>query len=63
MSCEYFDSIGVIPWFVFMKVMRQGLSSRNTFTYDTFVVPWLKILEKNISPPLGKNLLLTAYKV
>ena len=63
MSCEYFDSIGIVPWFVFMKVMRQGLSSRNTFTYDTFVVPWLKILEKKISPPLGKNLLLTAYKV
>lgn len=63
MSCEYFDSIGIVPWFVFMKVMRQGLSSRNTFTYDTFVVPWLKILEKKISPPLGKNLLLIAYKV
>ena len=63
MSCEYFDSIGIVPWFVFMKVMRQGLSSRNTFTYDTFVVPWLKILEKKISPPLGKNMLLTAYKV
>jgi len=62
-SCEYFDSIGIIPWFVFMKVMRRGLSSRNTFTYDTFVVPWLKIVEKIISPPLGKNLLLTACKV
>jgi len=62
-SCEYFDSIGIIPWFVFMKVMRRGLSVRNTFTYDSFVVPWLKILEKIISPPLGKNLLLTACKV
>ncbi|MDA0848990.1 MAG: class I SAM-dependent methyltransferase [Verrucomicrobia bacterium] len=62
-SCEYFDSIGIIPWFVFMKVMRRGLSIRNTLTYDTFVVPWLKIVEKIISPPLGKNLLLTASKV
>ena len=63
MSCKYFDSIGIVPWFVFMKVMGRGLSSRNTFTYDTFVVPWLKILEKKISPPLGKNILLTAFKV
>jgi len=62
-SCEYFDSKGIIPWFVFMKVMRRGLSIRNTFTYDTFVVPWLKIVEKIISPPLGKNLLLIASKV
>ena len=62
-SCKYFDSIGIIPWFVFMKVMRQGLSCRNTYTYDTFIVPWLKIVEKIISPPLGKNLLLTASKV
>ena len=46
-----------------MKLMRHGLSSRNTYAYDTFVVPWLKIVEKLASPPLGKNLLLTASKV
>ena len=62
-TCKYFDSVGIIPWLMFMKVMRQGLSSRNTYTYDTFVVPWLKIVEKVIIPPLGKNLLLTAFKV
>ena len=63
MSCKYFDSIGIIPWFIFMKGMRRGLSSRNTYTYDKFVVPWLKIVEKIITPPLGKNLLLIASKV
>ena len=46
-----------------MKVMRHGLSTRNTCTYDTFVVSWLKIVEKLASPPLGKNLLLAACKV
>ncbi len=62
MSCKYFDSVGIIPWFIFMKVMRHGLSNRNTYAYDTFVVPWLKFVEKLAPPPLGKNLLLTACK-
>lgn len=62
MSCRYFDSLGTIPWFIFMKVMGHGLSSRNTYAYDTFVVPWLKSVEKIIPPPIGKNLLLTASR-
>jgi len=62
MSCKYFDSLGIIPWFIFMKVMSHGLSNRNTYAYDTFVVPWLKSVEKIMPPPIGKNLLLTASR-
>ena len=63
MSCKYFDSLGTILWFIFMKVMGHGLSSRNTYAYDTFVVPWLKKVEKIIPPPIGKNLLLITCKL
>lgn len=62
LSCKYFDSLGIIPWFLFMKLMGCGLSTQNTYAYDRFVVPWLKIVEKTFTPPIGKNLLLTASK-
>ena len=62
LNCKYFDSFGIIPWFFFMKVLNATLNHKNTLYYDRLVVPWLKILEKYISPPLGKNLLLVAKK-
>ena len=63
LSCKYFDSVGIIPWFFFMKLLNGTLNYKNTACYDRLVIPWLKILEKYISPPLGKNLLLIANKV
>ena len=29
-ECKYFDSVGIIPWFIFMKVMRFSLNHKNT---------------------------------
>ena len=60
--CNYFDSVGIIPWFIFMKCMRFSLNHKNALSYDKFVVPWLKIIENILPPPLGKNLLLIASK-
>ncbi len=62
LNCKYFDSVGIIPWFFFMKVLRRTLNHKSAFYYDNLVVPWLKIIEKNTSPPFGKNLLLIAIK-
>ena len=53
-KCNYFDSIGIIPWFIFMKVMRFSLDHKNAFFYDKLVVPWLKRIEKILTPPIGK---------
>lgn len=61
-KCHYFDSVGIIPWFIFMKVMRLSLNHKNTLYYDKLIVPWLKRLEKITTPPIGKNLLLIASK-
>lgn len=62
LNCKYFDSVGIIPWFFFMKVLNGTLNHKSAFYYDNLVVPWLKTLEKNMSPPFGKNLLLIANK-
>ena len=45
-----------------MKVMRFSLDHRNALIYDKLVVPWLKRIEKILTPPIGKNLLLIASK-
>ncbi len=62
-ECKYFDSVGIIPWFIFMKVMRFSLNHKNALCYDKLIVPWLKRIEKISAPPIGKNLLLIASKL
>ena len=61
-TCNYFDCIGIIPWFIFIKVFRSGLNPSRVKAYDSLIVPWLCIIEKLIAPPIGKNLLAIATK-
>ena len=59
---SYFDSFGIIPWFLFMKILRNKLSHKSTIMYDKLVVPLLRIIENIVVPPIGKNVLLIAKK-
>jgi len=59
----YFDMIGVVPWFISMKLLHQTrIRSTLASLYDTLVVPLGRRLEANFNPPFGKNILLIGRK-
>ena len=63
-QCHYMDIAGVLPWWIsFVLLRRKTLSPGMVRIYDRFVVPFMRRVEKVITPPLGKNLLLAARKV
>lgn len=62
-KARYFDALGFIPWFILFRVLRvPALSSGHVSLYDKIVVPFLRVFERIVPPPLGKNLLLVAQK-
>lgn len=60
---RYFDVAGVLPWFLFLKLLRKRLDPKNTERYDTYVIPYLKMLETRITVPFGKNLIAVGRKL
>ena len=62
-TLRWFDVVGVAPWFVAGRVVRQRDFSRaQGLIYDRLVVPWLSRVESRIEPPFGKNLLCVARR-
>ena len=59
---HYFDVVGVLPWFLFMKLMKKKVTGNNAALYDSIVVPIMRRLESIVSPSLGKNLVVVARK-
>ena len=60
--CHYFDSLGILPWFIVMKMLKRSLNPKSVKWYDSIIIPWLKLVERFFIPPIGKNLLLVASK-
>ncbi len=59
----YFDWLGVIPWFVAGRILRQRrFSERAAKVYDRLGVPIASFVEGLIEPPFGKNLMCIAHK-
>jgi SAM-dependent methyltransferase len=59
---RYFDLAGIIPWYVNFVLLKNTFSARNVALYDKVVVPPMRLFEKAITPPIGKNILLVAKK-
>lgn len=59
---RYFDSLGVLPWLVVLRLMRRGLGGSAVGAYDRWAVPLLRAVESRIPVPVGKNLLAVARK-
>ena len=60
----YFDSAGVLPWWVKYRVLRsERMEPGAVKFYDDFFVPPLRRLEALVPPPIGKNILMVAEKV
>jgi SAM-dependent methyltransferase len=63
LHCRYFDFAGVVPWFILNKVL--GFTTFNPALVqfnDRAVVPISRAVERAISPPFGKNLVMVARK-
>lgn len=61
---SYFDILGILPWLIGFKLLKStSMHPTSIKAYDNLVVPVEKRLEKKISPPTGKNLLIIAEKV
>lgn len=59
----YFDLAGVAPWWVKYRLLRSdSLEPGLVKLYDLCVVPFIKVAERIVPPPLGKNILLVAEK-
>jgi len=55
---KYFDVLGIAPWFVAGRVVRQqSFNAGAAGLYDRFAVPVGAFIEGIFQPPIGKNLL------
>ena len=59
---HFFDSLGVLAWWLCMRVLKLPLRGGSVDLYDRAFVPVLRAIESRLRPPLGKNLLLVARK-
>jgi SAM-dependent methyltransferase len=57
---EYFDFLGMVPWFLVGRVLRRTTSGGGVRGYDRVVVPVCRMVDRLIGPPLGKNLIAVA---
>ena len=60
----YFDILGVPPYYLVYKLLRQTeISGSTMWGYDWVVVPVSRLLQHVLRrPPLGKNVILVATK-
>jgi SAM-dependent methyltransferase len=60
----YFDFPGIAPWWVKYCLLKSDeMEPGLVKLYDRCVVPFVKVAERIVPPPLGKNILLVAEKV
>lgn len=61
--CRYFDLLGTVPWFLVNRLAgATRFSAGAARLYDAIGVPVTRALERVITPPFGKNLVLVATK-
>jgi len=58
---EYFDVIGIVPWWVrYCLLQSDRMEPASVQLYDRIVVPISRILERFVTPPIGKSVILVA---
>jgi SAM-dependent methyltransferase len=63
-TLRYFDVLGVAPYFVVYKLLRQTeISGSTMWGYDRVVVPLSRFLQRLLPrPPIGKNVVMVATR-
>lgn len=59
---RYFDMLGILIWLVAMRLLRMRMGVGRVRTYDTFIVPVARLLDRIFGPPIGKSLLVIAKR-
>ena len=58
---EYFDVVGIVPWWLKYCVLKsERMEPGAVRLYDRCVVPVSRALERLITPPVGKSIILVA---
>jgi SAM-dependent methyltransferase len=61
--CRYFDFAGVVPWLILNKLLGStAFNPRLVDINDKFAVPVSRLVERVVSLPWGKNVILVAGK-
>ncbi|HEY3033516.1 MAG TPA: hypothetical protein VGJ54_02495, partial [Streptosporangiaceae bacterium] len=63
-SARYFDVLGVLPYLVVYRLLRQqDITGSTMWAYDRVAVPLSRWIQRLLpDPPLGKNVVLVARK-
>lgn len=61
-QAKYFDSLGIIPWYVSAVLLRRSINSNSVALYDRLAVPVMSRVERYLPPWIGKNLLVVGRK-
>lgn len=57
---EYLDLLGMVPWFVFGRILKRSTQGGGVDWYDRFVIPVCRAFDRLVGPPVGKNLVVVA---
>jgi SAM-dependent methyltransferase len=58
---EYFDVIGIVPWWLKYCLLKSDrMEPQAVELYDRLIVPISKALERVVTPPIGKSVILVA---
>lgn len=60
---KYFDMVGIIPWYIAFVLLKKTITGNSVSLYDRLVVPMMRAIERTVTPPIGKNLLLVGKKI
>lgn len=60
---SYFDLAGVLPWWLINTLGKKtDFNPTIAIIYDRFIIPITRTIEKFISPPFGKNIIIVAER-
>ena len=58
---RYVNSVGMVPWLVAGRILRRRtIRASHVRFYDRFVIPWLRLIERVVEPPVGQSLIAIA---
>jgi 2-polyprenyl-3-methyl-5-hydroxy-6-metoxy-1,4-benzoquinol methylase len=61
---RYFDFAGILPWYLKFKIMRAtDLNPTAVTAYDRIAIPFVRLFERIVPVPIGKNVILAARKI